>query len=64
MSWNITEIFPNCWDFLMETGKLSLIKILSCWLNTRSRQGIKQLLISFSSIFPLFSYENNRGSCL
>ena len=29
-------------------------KILSCWVNTTSRQGIKQLVVSFSSIFSYF----------
>ena len=36
-------------------------KISSCQVNTTSRQGIKQLGISFGSIFLLFSYES-RGT--
>ena len=35
-------------------------KISSCRVNTTSRQGIKQLGISFGSIFLLFSYESSR----
>ena len=31
---------------------------------TGYRQGIKQLLISFGSIFPLFSDETSRAPCL
>ena len=36
-------------------------KISSCQVNTTSRLGIKQLGISFGSIFRLFSYENSGG---
>ena len=36
-------------------------KISSCQVNTTSRRGIKQLGISFGSIFLLFSYESNQG---
>ena len=39
----------------------AVTKISSCWVNTTSRQGIKQLGISFGSIFLLFSYETSRG---
>ena len=38
-----------------------LTKISDCQVNTTSRQGIKQLRISFGSIFLLFSYESSRG---
>ena len=38
-----------------------LTKISDCQVNTTSRQGIKQLRISFRSIFLLFSYESSRG---
>ena len=41
----------------------AVTKISSCWINTTSRRGIKQLGISFGSIFLLFSYENSRGPC-
>ena len=34
-------------------------KISSCRVNTTSKQGIKQLGISFGSIFLLFSYESS-----
>ena len=36
-------------------------KISNCWVNTTSRWKIKQLGISFGSIFLLFSYESNLG---
>ena len=48
-------------------GQLTLIlcravtEISSSWINTTSRRGIKQLGISFGSIFLLFSYENSPG---
>ena len=38
-------------------------KILSCQENTRSRQGIKQLGVSFGSVFLLyFSFESSWGA--
>ena len=39
----------------------AVTKISSCRVNTTSRRGIKQLGISFGSIFLLFSYESSRG---
>ena len=36
-------------------------KILSCRVNTTSRRGIKQLEISFGSIFLLFSNKSSHG---
>ena len=42
----------------------AVTKISSCWVNTTSRRGIKQLGISFGSIFLLFSYEISRGHVL
>ena len=39
-------------------------KISSCWVQTTSRQGIKQLGISFASVFLLFSYESSQRQCL
>jgi len=36
-------------------------KNLSCWVNTTSRLGIKQLGVSFGPIFLLFSYESSWG---
>ena len=39
----------------------AVTKISSCRVNTRSRREIKQLGISFGSIFLLFSYESSRG---
>ena len=38
-------------------------KISSCRANTTSRRGIKQLGISFGSIFLPFSYESSGGKC-
>ena len=40
---------------------LHITKISSSRVNTTSRRGIKQLGISFGSIFLLFSYESSRG---
>ena len=37
-------------------------KISRCRVNTTSRRGIKQVWISFGSIFLLFSYATSRGS--
>ena len=42
----------------------AVTKISSCWVRTTSRQGIKQLGISFASIFLLFSYESSQRQCL
>ena len=39
----------------------AVTKISSCHINTTNRQGIKQLGISFGSIFLLFSYEVSQG---
>ena len=39
------------------------LRFPSCQVNTTSRQGIKELGISFGYIFPLFSYESSRGLC-
>ena len=41
----------------------AVTKISSCWVNTTSRLGIKQLGISFGSSFLLFSYESSWGPC-
>ena len=41
----------------------AVTKILSCRVNTTSRQGIKQLRITIDSIFPIFSYQNSRRPC-
>ena len=41
----------------------AVTKISSCRVNTTSRRGIKQLGISFGSIFLPFSYESSRGKC-
>ena len=43
-------------NFVLESLLITAVtKISSCWLNTRSRLGIKQLLIYFGSMFPYFS---------
>ena len=39
-------------------------KISSCQVNTTRKWGIKQLGISFDSIFLLFSNESSRGKSL
>ena len=41
---------------------LAVTKISSCRVNTTSRRGIKQLGISFGSIFLLFSFKSSRGA--
>ena len=44
-------------------GVRVVTKISSCRVNTTSRRGIKQLGVSFGSIFLLFSFESSRGPC-
>ena len=39
-------------------------KISRCWVNTTSRQGIKQLRVSFGSMFLLLSFKVARGLVL
>ena len=39
----------------------AVTKISSCWVNTTSGRGIKQLGISFGSSFLLFSFESSQG---
>ena len=41
----------------------AVTKISNYWVNTTSRWGIRQLGISFGSIFLLFTYESNLGPC-
>ena len=52
-------------DQVMRTIKMItnrvVTKISSCRVNTRSRQGIKRLGISFGSIFLLFSNKSSRA---
>ena len=43
------------------TGHRDVTKISSCWVNTISRHGIKQLGTSFGPIFLLFSDESSQG---
>ena len=40
----------------------AVTKISGCQVNKTSRWGIKQLGISFGSIFLLFSYESSQGN--
>ena len=47
--------------FLLSKICTAVTKISSCWVHTTSRWGIKQLGISFGSIFLLFSYESSQG---
>ena len=42
-------------------GQGNVTNISSCRVNTTSRRGIKQLGISFGSIFLLFSFESRQG---
>ena len=60
--------FLFCWvaeGYLQDPGFgqkfREVTNISSCQVNTTSRQGIKQLGISFGSIFLLFSYKSRRG---
>ena len=52
-------------DFLQDRHLLYRVvtKMSSCRVNTTSRWGIKQLGISFASIFLLFSDESSQGPC-
>ena len=50
------------WHFLSFCGAVT--KISSCRVNTTSRQGIKQLGISFGQTFLLLSYESSGGKSL
>ena len=47
--------------FLTKLLNRDVTKILSCRVNTTSRWGIKQLGISFGSIFLLFSNKSSQG---
>ena len=52
--------FKLCSTLMLESFLIRAVtKISSCWLNTRSRLGIKQLLIYFGSTFLLFSCESS-----
>ena len=46
---------------LVDVGIRVVTRISSCRVNTTKRRGIKQLVVSFGSIFLLFSIESNRG---
>ena len=64
--WKFKKLFNECWKFnilwqLRSDHIRDVTKISSCWVNTTSRQGIKQLGISFGSIFLLFSNESSQG---
>ena len=52
---------PWVWILIFFSKPRTVTKISSCWVNTTSRLGIKQLGISFGSIFLIFSYESSRG---
>ena len=54
----VTVKLPSQNEFILSRA---VTKISSCRVNTTSRRGIKQLGISFGSIFLLFSYESSRG---
>ena len=58
-----TEITESTSRIALTLGFLRAVtKISRCQVNTTSRRGIKQLGISFGSIFRLFSYESSRGN--
>ena len=48
--------------FCKTYGIGAVTQISSCRVNTKSRWGIKQLGISFDSIFPLFSHKSSLGA--
>ena len=53
---------PGDWEnVFIVTRVRAVAKISSCWGNTLSRWGIKQLGISFGSNYLLFSYESSWG---
>ena len=55
-------ICPNYFrNITLVTAVRAVTTISSCQVNTTSRWGIKQLGISFGSIFLLFSYGSSRG---
>ena len=56
-----TKTKADKFEALAPNSFRAVTKISSCRVNTTSRRGIKQLEISFGSIFLLFSYESSRG---
>ena len=54
-------IYIFFFNYLQMTGWRAVTMISSCRVNTTSKRGIKQLGISFSSIFHLFSHESSWG---
>ena len=56
-----TKTKADKFEALAPNSFRAVSKILSCRVNTTSRRRIKQLEISFGSIFLLFSYESSRG---
>ena len=57
---HILSIFSYLLMFVQLFSRV-VTKISSCWVNTTSRRGIKQLGISFGSIFLLCSFESSSG---
>ena len=45
----------------LEKNPARAVTKICCQVNTTSRRGIKQLRVSFGSIFLLFSYESSWG---
>ena len=57
-SYEAQPFSSNVWK---HPGRRAVTEISSCYVNTTSARGIKQLGISFGSIFLLFSYGSSRG---
>ena len=56
-----TKILVATVPKVVAAWRIVVTKISSCQVNTTSRKGMKQLGISFGSIFLLFSSESSQG---
>ena len=57
--WIFSGITQSCSQLEKNTARA--VTKICCWVNTTRRLGIKQVRISFGSIFLLFSYESSWG---
>ena len=54
--WHVsTRVVATMFNIAKNKMARVVTKISSCWVNTTSRQGIKQLGVSFGSVFLLYS---------
>ena len=58
-----TKILVTMVPKVVTAWRVVVTKISSCQVNTTSRKGMKQLGISFASIFLLFSSESSQMPC-